>query len=218
MQHTSVQLALSGALQPRRVVVSDEKCNVCHAVLGTTSGSNTMPSAFHSGARTTWQACIVCHDANRVSSTVMTDGQQLNEAYKFDRMIHGIHGNAMRFFPFTNGNTVVGAFCNPGNTSPEAKAACDPALTLAPDVNNFAAKVLWPGVGLNCNALNRDFALFKTLGINLNIAASWFTSQLLFINPFQAKLTQLVVSLISAFAVAQLFFVDPAKISKEMRA
>ena len=151
-QHTSVQLALSGALQPRRVIVSDEKCNVCHAVLGTTSGSNTMANAFHSGARNTWQSCIVCHDPNLASATVMTDGSRLNEAYQFDRMIHGIHSNSMRFYPFTNGNLAVGAFCNPANTSPEAQAACDPALTLAPDVNNFATKVLWPGVGLNCDA------------------------------------------------------------------
>jgi OmcA/MtrC family decaheme c-type cytochrome len=151
-QHTSVQLALSGALQPRRVIVSDEKCNVCHAVLGTSSGSNTMANAFHGGARNTWQSCIVCHDPNLASATVMTDGSRLNEAYQFDRMIHGIHGNSMRFYPFTNGNLAVGAFCNPANTSPEAAAACDPALTLAPDVNNFATKVLWPGVGLNCDA------------------------------------------------------------------
>ena len=96
VQHTSTQLALTGALQPRRVVVSDEKCNVCHAVLGTASGSNTMANAFHSGARNTWQACVVCHDANRASSTVMTNGLQLNESYQFNRMIHGIHGNSMR--------------------------------------------------------------------------------------------------------------------------
>ncbi len=55
-------------------------------------------------------------------------------------MIHGIHGNSKRTYPFTNGNTVVGAFCNLANTSAEAKAACDPALTLAPDVTNFAAE------------------------------------------------------------------------------
>jgi OmcA/MtrC family decaheme c-type cytochrome len=155
-QHASTQLALSGALQPRRVVVSDDKCNACHAVLGTASGSNTMANAFHAGARNTWQACIVCHDPNRASSTVMTAGLQLNEAYEFNRLIHGIHGNAMRYFPFTNGNKVVGAFCNPANPDPAAQAACDPALTLAPDVKNFAAKVRWPGVGLNCNACHVD--------------------------------------------------------------
>ena len=155
-QHASAQVVLSGAAQARRVVVSDEKCNACHAVLGTASGSNTLPNAFHAGARNTWQACVVCHDANRVSSTVMTNGLQLDEAYKFNRLIHGIHGNAVRTYPFTNGNTVVGAFCNPANASAEAKAACNPALTLAPEVRNYAATVRWPGVGLNCNACHVD--------------------------------------------------------------
>jgi OmcA/MtrC family decaheme c-type cytochrome len=152
VQHTSTELALSGNLQPRRVVVSNEKCNACHAALGSASGSNTLPNAFHSGGRTTVEICAVCHDPNRVSSTVVTSGAQLNESYQFKRMIHGIHGNSKRFFPFTNGNKVVGAFCNPDNTSPEAQAACDPSLTLAPTVTNFAAEVKWPGVGLNCNA------------------------------------------------------------------
>jgi hypothetical protein len=39
----------------------------------------------------------------------------LNESYQFKRMIHGIHGNSKRLYPFTHGNKVVGAFCNPAN-------------------------------------------------------------------------------------------------------
>ena len=74
VQHTYKDVVLSGALQPRRVIVSNDKCNVCHGALGATSGSNTLASAFHSGARNTVEACVVCHDANRVSSTVMTSG------------------------------------------------------------------------------------------------------------------------------------------------
>jgi OmcA/MtrC family decaheme c-type cytochrome len=67
-------------------------------------------------------------------------------------MIHGIHGNSKRFYPFTHGNTVVGAFCNPANTSAAARAACDPNLKLAANVENYGAEVAYPGVGLNCNA------------------------------------------------------------------
>ena len=152
VQHTSQELALTGTLSPRRAIVSNEKCNVCHSSLGTASGSNMLANAFHDGARNTVEACVVCHDANRVSSTVMTNGLALNESYQFKRMIHGIHGNSKRTYPFTHGNKVVGAFCNPANTSDIAKAACNGTLTFAADVENFAAEVAWPGVGINCNA------------------------------------------------------------------
>jgi OmcA/MtrC family decaheme c-type cytochrome len=158
VQHSAKELALSGNLQPRRTIVSNEKCNVCHGLLGTASGSNTLPNAFHSGGRTTVEACVVCHDANRVSTTVMADGSALNESYQFKRMIHGIHGNSKRTYPFTHGNTVVGNFCNPANTSVLAAAACNVALSFLSTVENFAAEVAWPGVGastgisINCNA------------------------------------------------------------------
>jgi len=150
-QHTYADVLLSGALNPRRQVVSNDKCNVCHGALGTTSGSNTADEAFHSGARNTVEACALCHDQNRVSSTVMTDGRALNENYSFKRMIHGIHGNSKRLYPFTHGNAVVGAFCNPRN--PNSKPPlCDASLVLAPDVINYAAEVAYPAVGLNCNS------------------------------------------------------------------
>jgi OmcA/MtrC family decaheme c-type cytochrome len=152
VQHAYLELALSGTLQPRRTIVATEKCNACHGALGTTSGSNTLADAFHSGARNIVEACVVCHDANRVSSTVMTNGMALNESYQFKRMIHGIHGNSKRTFPFTHGNTVVGAFCNPANTSAIAKAACNGSLNFLAGVENYAAEVAWPGVGINCNA------------------------------------------------------------------
>ncbi len=152
VQHSYQELALSGTMQARRSVVANEKCNVCHSALGAASGSNTLPNAFHSGARTIVEACVVCHDANRVSTTVMTNGLALNESYQFKRMIHGIHGNSKRTYPFTNGNKVVGAFCNPANTSDIAKAACNGTLVFAAGVENFAAEVAWPGVGINCNA------------------------------------------------------------------
>jgi OmcA/MtrC family decaheme c-type cytochrome len=149
VKHTYKDFAISGPLNPRRQVVSNEKCNVCHGALGTTSGSNTLANAFHSGARNTVEACQVCHDANKMSSTKMTNGLDLNESYHFKRMIHGIHGNSKRTYPFTHGNTVVGAF-NKDGTSATGGAP------LAEGVENYAAEVAWPGIGLNCNACHVD--------------------------------------------------------------
>lgn len=114
VQNTFKEFALTGALNPRRIVVSNDKCNVCHGSLGATSGANTLANAFHSGARNTVEACVICHDANRMSSTVMTNGLAFNESYQFKRMIHGIHGNSKRTYPFTYGNPVKGAFDKDG--------------------------------------------------------------------------------------------------------
>ncbi|MEK7736734.1 MAG: cytochrome c3 family protein, partial [Pseudomonadota bacterium] len=83
---------MSGTLTPRRTVVSNDKCNACHSLLGTTSGSNMLANAFHGGARDTVESCVLCHDASRVSTgSVMADGSSWNESYQFKRMIHGIH-------------------------------------------------------------------------------------------------------------------------------
>ena len=113
-QHTFADVVLSGALNPRRQVVANEKCNVCHGALGTTTGSNTKANAFHGGARNTVEVCVLCHDQNRFSSTVMTNGLALSENYAFKRMIHGIHGSSKRTAPFTHDNAVIGAFGKDG--------------------------------------------------------------------------------------------------------
>jgi OmcA/MtrC family decaheme c-type cytochrome len=167
VQHTSSELALSGTLQPRRTIVANEKCNACHSALGAASGSNMLTNAFHSGGRTSVDACVVCHDPNRVSTTVMTNGMALNESYQFKRMIHGIHGNSKRSFPFTNGNMTQGAFdiLTGAPIAPwtiPMKDSYGRAIgTSGPGQNgvvglstveNFAAEVAWPGVGINCNA------------------------------------------------------------------
>lgn len=171
VQHTYKDVLISGsALNPRRVIVSNEKCNVCHGALGTTSGSNTLANAFHGGARNTVEACVVCHDANRMSSTIMTNGSSFNESYQFKRMIHGIHGNSQRASPFTHGNKVVGIFCNPAGTTQIAKDLCAAndalpvPLVLAADVENYAAEVAYPGVGLNCNACHVNNSYKQDLG------------------------------------------------------
>lgn len=150
VQNTYKDLALTGPLVPRRTIVSTEKCNACHGALGTTSGSNTLANAFHGGARNIVEACVTCHDPNRMSSTIMTNGLALNESYQFKRMIHGIHGNSRRTYPFTHGNKVVDAFAKDGSSL----TAGNPSL--ASDVENYAAEVAWPGVGINCNACHVD--------------------------------------------------------------
>lgn len=149
VQNTYADLALTGPLNPRRTIVATEKCNVCHGALGTTSGSNTLANAFHGGARNIVEACVTCHDANRMSSTKMTNGLDLNESYQFKRMIHGIHGNSKRTYPFTHGNAVVDVFNKDGSSATGG-------APLAAGVENYAAEVAWPGVGINCNVCHVD--------------------------------------------------------------
>jgi OmcA/MtrC family decaheme c-type cytochrome len=158
VQNSYKDFAISGTLQARRAIVSNEKCNVCHGALGSTSGSNTLANAFHGGARDTVEACALCHDANRASSgNMMTNGLNLYESYQFKRMIHGIHGNSKRSSPFTHGNAVVGAY-NMDGTSKTGGAA------LAANVENYAAEVAWPGLGLNCNACHVNNSYKSDLG------------------------------------------------------
>ena len=169
VQHAYQELALTGTLQPRRTIVATEKCNVCHGALGATSGSNTLPNAFHSGGRNMVEACVTCHDANRASSSnMMTNGMALYESFQFKRMIHGIHGNAKRLYPFTHGNALVGSFNMDGTSKTGGASLTDscgrvigttgvcltplgtvPALS---SVENFAAEVAYPDASLNCNA------------------------------------------------------------------
>ncbi|HKB54196.1 MAG TPA: OmcA/MtrC family decaheme c-type cytochrome [Ramlibacter sp.] len=131
VQNTAMDIALTGPLVPRRQVVSTEKCNVCHGFLGTASGSNTLPNAFHGGARDIVEACVVCHDPNRVSSTVMTNDVALNESFQFKRLIHGIHGNSKRTYPFTEGNPVQGTFDDAGNLLTQGTFLADYRVTIS---------------------------------------------------------------------------------------
>jgi OmcA/MtrC family decaheme c-type cytochrome len=201
-QHTYKDVVLSGASNPRRQVVSNEKCNVCHGALGTTSGSNTLAEAFHSGARNTVESCALCHDQNRVSSTVMTSGLALQENYSFKRMVHGIHGNSKRTAPFTHGNPVRGAFNKAGvlqapggvflndytirGFTPVVVPAGTPVAAGATfqtiedlinttaaglgytgepqTIENYAAEVAYPAVGLNCNACHVNDSWRRDLG------------------------------------------------------
>jgi OmcA/MtrC family decaheme c-type cytochrome len=143
-QHTYADVALSGPLTPRRVIVANDKCNVCHGALGTTSGSNTLANAFHGGARNTVEACVVCHDVNKMSSTVMTNGLALNESYQFKRMIHGIHGNSKRTYPFTHGNPVQGQFDKTGKLTLAGSFLATQNVT----INNVSTAVIPAGTAV----------------------------------------------------------------------
>ncbi len=189
-QHAYRDFVISGAPSPRRQVVANEKCNVCHGLLGTTSGSNTLANAFHGGARNTVESCALCHDALRSSSTVMTNGTTLQESYQFSRMIHGIHASPKRIHPFTHGNAAAGAFCNARNPASVAPL-CDPNLALAPDVLNFTAEVAYPDPGLNCE--------------NCHVGKSYMSSQggvASVVSPRSAGADPLAYSVISPMAAA----------------
>jgi OmcA/MtrC family decaheme c-type cytochrome len=171
VQNTFKEFAISGALQARRVIVSNDKCNACHGALGTTSGSNTLAEAFHGGARDTVEACVVCHDSNRASSgNMMTNGLALYESYQFKRMIHGIHGNSKRVNPFTHGNKVVGAFNKDGTSMTGG------APLASTGVENYAAEVAWPGVGINCNSCHVNNSYKSDMGSLATVANKPITS------------------------------------------
>ena len=165
VQNTFREFAISGALNPRRTIVSNEKCNVCHGALGTSSGSNTLAEAFHGGARNTVESCVVCHDANRASSNnMMTSGLNLYESYQFKTMIHGIHGNSKRTSPFTHGNKVGNVPFAKDGTPLVVTSPPTPALGVTAGVENYAAEVAWPGVGVNCNACHVNNSYKQDLG------------------------------------------------------
>jgi OmcA/MtrC family decaheme c-type cytochrome len=111
MQHTfkDVSLEADGTLTPRREILADANCNRCHGTLGTTSGSNILSNAFHSGSRDSVVACPLCHDALRTGSNLMLDGSGLNESIQFKRMIHGIHGREKREHDFFIGDDNLSA-------------------------------------------------------------------------------------------------------------
>lgn len=119
IKNASHEFSVDGStLNARRVVVSDSKCNACHGLLGTASGSNTLANAFHRGERSSVEACVICHTPNRASSTEMSDeivdGQvvepvlpgtaiRMNQSYEFKTMIHGIHGGEVRATAYMHG-------------------------------------------------------------------------------------------------------------------
>jgi OmcA/MtrC family decaheme c-type cytochrome len=69
-------------------------------------------------------------------------------------MIHGIHGNSKRKYPYTHGNGVYGAFSKAGVLlAPGVTFAGVPVAAGTPfpsTVENYAAEVAYPDLGINC--------------------------------------------------------------------
>jgi len=170
MLNSHKDVALSGSVIPRKQIVSNDKCNACHGLLGSGSASNELVNAFHSGARNTVESCALCHDAGRAGGyTVMNDdfkfpstvlnGQgttnTMNQSMHFKRMIHGIHGGAITQYDFLHGS----------------RGVFDPDLgtyTLTPA--NISAEVAFPGILSDCNAchVNESYASDRgTIGSTL---------------------------------------------------
>jgi OmcA/MtrC family decaheme c-type cytochrome len=68
----------------RRTIVSNDKCNACHANLG-------VAPTFHSGQRNDAPTCAFCHNPNRTSSAWSANAKDF---------VHGIHAAAAREVPY----------------------------------------------------------------------------------------------------------------------
>jgi OmcA/MtrC family decaheme c-type cytochrome len=68
------------AAMPRREVVTDAKCNVCHDQL-----------ALHGGQRFAIAECLICHNANEDDSAVRPADKGAPESVHFKWMIHRLH-------------------------------------------------------------------------------------------------------------------------------
>ena len=101
---------------------------------------------------------------------MMTNGLALHESYQFKRMIHGIHGNSKRVNPFTHGNKVVGAFNKDGTSMTGG------APLASTGVENYAAEVAWPGVGINCNSCHVNNSYKSDMGPLATVANKPITS------------------------------------------
>lgn len=69
----------------RRTIVSNDKCNACHATLG-------VSPSYHVGQRNDAPTCSFCHNPNRTSSAWSANAKDF---------VHGIHAASARDVPFT---------------------------------------------------------------------------------------------------------------------
>jgi OmcA/MtrC family decaheme c-type cytochrome len=97
LREPAFAMKLADGFDPRRSIVSNDKCNACHAQLG-------VAPSFHSGARNNGEGCATggCHDANKATGHVgaaNSFGGGWSVAIK--NMVHAIHGSAKREQAFT---------------------------------------------------------------------------------------------------------------------
>jgi OmcA/MtrC family decaheme c-type cytochrome len=158
----------------RRQLVSNDKCNNCHGILGLPTGA-AEPShpGFHKGVRNNSEGCAICHNANQAGSyTLMTDGSTgpvagdsllaagnsssfLHESYQAKRFVHGIHGKEKRTYPFTHCMNVGGEYNKDGTNKVVGgpSLGADTCVNQYPGVtDNFSAEVAYPAPLANCNS------------------------------------------------------------------
>ena len=73
-------VALSGAITPRRTVVTTAQCNQCHDTL-----------SLHGGQRNTTEECVICHNSKENDSARRPANAGQPESVSFQRLVHRIH-------------------------------------------------------------------------------------------------------------------------------
>jgi OmcA/MtrC family decaheme c-type cytochrome len=180
------------ALNARRVVVADAKCNDCHSLLGSASGSNTKANAFHRGERSSVVACAVCHTPNQASSTEMSDeivdggvvepvipgtNIRMNQSYEFKTMIHGIHGAEARATPYMHGDEDLSGetqypgiladctACHAGNTYNVNAGAMGAAVTREDDLEQRRVFSPYAAACMGCHDSAATRTHMSTMGV-----------------------------------------------------
>jgi OmcA/MtrC family decaheme c-type cytochrome len=71
---------VTGELEPRRMIVADDKCNTCHNAL-----------ALHGGQRVTTGGCVACHQPGADDAEVRPADQLPAQSIHFKWLIHRLH-------------------------------------------------------------------------------------------------------------------------------
>ena len=72
--------AITGAVTPRRTVVTLAQCDTCHDML-----------SLHGGQRNTPEECVICHNPVADDSSLRPASQNPPESISFQRLVHRIH-------------------------------------------------------------------------------------------------------------------------------
>jgi OmcA/MtrC family decaheme c-type cytochrome len=91
-------------IQPRRTVVSNEKCSACHAGPKCLSCHVDTP---HAGNRNQFDYCVLCHNANETDKAWRPAGQMPAESMDFAVLAHKIHTGENRVWRSIYGVTGI---------------------------------------------------------------------------------------------------------------